>query len=195
MENTDYSKILQFYDRVVALNEFEKKDLISKLEVFRFKKKSLIVKEGTIGNYVYFVNKGVLRSYYLKDGDEVTTQFYLPNSYCASYSSFLNQEKGRLNIDCLTEVELLGLSYKNVQYLYDKYSSLNTFGRRVSERLYIDFYKRFSSFLLDDAKTRYLTLLKERPEVLKHVPNYMVASYIGITPESLSRLKKSLVLR
>ncbi|WP_233702676.1 cyclic nucleotide-binding domain-containing protein [Hyunsoonleella flava] len=77
--------------------------------------------------------------------------------------------------------------------MYKSSTAFNTFGRRISEFLYIDFYKRSSSFLLDDAKTRYLTLLKERPEILKSIPNYMIASYIGITPESLSRLKKQLL--
>ncbi|TBM99393.1 Crp/Fnr family transcriptional regulator [Hyunsoonleella flava] len=161
--------------------------------MFHFKKKEVIVKEGATSNYVYFVNDGILRSYYLKDGEEVTTQFYFPNSYCSSYSSFLTQSKGRINIECLSDVELLALSYENVQRMYKSSTAFNTFGRRISEFLYIDFYKRSSSFLLDDAKTRYLTLLKERPEILKSIPNYMIASYIGITPESLSRLKKQLL--
>lgn len=176
----------------MELNEVEKQLLVDNLEVFHFKKKSLITEEGTTSKYVYFVNNGVLRAYYLKDGEEFTTQFYFENSYCSSYSSFLTQSKGRINIECLTDVELLALSYENVQNMYKTSKAFNTFGRRISEFLYIDFYKRSSSFLLDDAKTRYLKLVKERPEVLKTIPNYLIASYIGVTPESLSRLKKQL---
>lgn len=193
MHNVDYSKIIGFFSMIVNLNDHEKKDLINKLEVFHFKKKDLIVKEGYTSNYVYFVNSGILRSYYLKDGEEFTTQFYFENSYCSSYDSFLTQSKGRLNIECLSDAELLALSYKNVQSMYKTSKAFNTFGRRISELLYLDFYKRTSSFLLDDAKTRYLSLLKDRPEILKSIPNYMIASYIGITPESLSRLKKQLL--
>lgn len=193
MLNVDYSKIINFFSKVVTLNDHEKEELIDKLEVFHFKKKELILKEGTTSNYVYFVNSGILRSYYLKDGEEFTTQFYFENSYCSSYNSFLTQSKSRINIECLSDTELLALSYKNVQSMYKTSKAFNTFGRRISEFLYIDFYKRSSSFLLDDAKTRYLAILKERPEVLKFIPNYMIASYIGITPESLSRLKKQLL--
>lgn len=193
MKVIDYSKITDFYSKIVELNDSEKQHLINSLEVLHFKKKTLIVKEGVVSKYVYFINSGTLRSFYSKDGEEVTTQFYFQNSYCSSYSSFLNQTKGRLNIECLSDVELLALSYENVQKMYQTSKAFNTFGRRISEYLYIDFFERSSSLLLDDAKTRYLNLLKERPEVLKTVPNYMIASYIGITPESLSRLKKQIL--
>lgn len=189
----DFSKIIAFYNSVVPLTKEEEEILISKLEVLHFDKKSLIIEKDATSNYVYFVNKGILRSYYLKEGEEVTTQFYFPNSYCASYSSFLTRTKGRLNVDCLEDVELLALSFENVQHLYKTYPTFNTFGRRVSEFLYIEFYERFSSFMLDDAKSRYLDLMMKRPEVLKTVPNYMIASYIGITPESLSRLKRQII--
>lgn len=193
MQEIDYSRIIAFFSKIVELNDDEKNHLVDNLEVFKFKKKDLIVKEGATSKYVYFVNNGVLRSYYLKDGEEFTTQFYFQNSYCSSYSSFLTQSKGRINIECLSDVELLSLSYKNVQSMYQSSKAFNTFGRRISEFLYLDFYKRSSSFLLDDAKTRYLSLMKGRPEVLKTIPNYMIASYIGITPESLSRLKKQIL--
>ena len=193
MKNIDFSKITAFFSKIVDLNDEEKKHLVDKLEVFHFKKKDLIVKEGATSKYVYFVNNGVLRSYYLKNGEEFTTQFYFENSYCSSYSSFLTQDKGRINIECLTDVEVLALSFDNVQNMYKNSKAFNTFGRRISEFLYIDFFERSSSFLLDDAKTRYLNLVKGRPEVLKSIPNYMIASYIGITPESLSRLKKQLL--
>lgn len=192
MLNTDFTNLIAFYDKVVGLNSEEKAFLINAIEPFSFKKKALIVQEGKTSKYVYFVNKGVLRAYHTKDGDEVTTQFYFPNSYCSSYASFLAQSKGRINIQSLTDSEVLALSYNKVQEMYKLSERFNTFGRRVSEMLYIDFASRTTSLLLDDTKTRYLNLIKERPQVLKTIPNYMIASYIGISAESLSRLKKQL---
>lgn len=188
----DYSAILNFYSKFVTLSDIDKALLIDKLEVLHVKKNTVFVKENTVSNYVYFVNKGKLRGYCLRGGDIITTQFYFSGEYCSSYISFLTRKKGDLNIECIEDAELLVLSYEDVQELYKVSPAFNTFGRRLSEMLYIDYYERTISLLQDNAKERYLRLLNKRPEIVKSMSSHLIASYIGVAPETLSRIKKSI---
>ena len=181
-----------YYSNLCDLSDRDKTLLKEKLQLRSYKNKEIILRENQVCKYVYFINKGIMRTFSLINGKEQTNQFYFENSYCSSYESFLIQKPSPLNIECLADTEVLTLKYEDVQRLYKISPALNTFGRKIAELLYIDFNMRSRSLQMNDAKTRYLNIIKKRPEIIQHIPGYLIATFIGITPESLSRIKNEI---
>ncbi len=188
-----YDKILAYYSNLTTLSHNDEKALISKLKVINLKKRESILKEDQICDYVYFINSGIVRFYQVVNGEEKTLEFFFADDYFSSYESFLTRKPGNLNIDTLTDTELLVLSYEDVQELYKLSASFTTFGRKISEMYFSKYIKKYTSLLVKSPKRRYLELHKNRPKVIQYIPSYMIASYLGIKPETLSRLKKEVL--
>lgn len=93
-------------------------------------------------------------------------------------------------VDALTDTTIINLDYDSVQMLYRKNPAFERFGRLIAEAILISINKRMMSFMLDTPEIRYLNLINERPKVIQNIPQYMIASYLGVTPEGLSRIKK-----
>ena len=189
-----YKNIFNYYSNLCDLSNRDKNLLKENLQFKCYTNKEIILRENQVCKHVYFINKGIMRTFSILNGKEQTNQFYFENSYCSSYESFLIQKPSPLNIECLADTEVLTLKYEDVQRLYKISPALNTFGRKIAELLYIDFNMRSRSLQIDDAKTRYLNLIKRRPEIIQRIPNYLIASFIGITPESLSRIKNEIYI-
>jgi len=189
-----YKNIFNYYSNLCNLSCEDEALLKEKLQLKSFKKKEIVLRKNQVCKHVYFINKGIMRSFSLINGKEQTNQFYFENSYCSSYESFLIQSPSPLIIENLTDTEVWALAYKDVQKLYTISPALNTFGRKIAELLYIDFNMRSRSLQIDDAKTRYLNIIKNRPEIIQKIPNYLIASFIGVTPESLSRIKNEVYI-
>ncbi|GGK15796.1 cAMP-binding protein [Yeosuana aromativorans] len=155
----------------------------------KLKKKDFLIKEGETCSFIGFIKAGVLRSYILKDGNEFNIDFYLPDSLVSSYTSFLTQTPSVGNIQALSESEIYIINLSD----YNKLLKLNTeyykFGKYVSDVLFIRKCKREASLLMDSANDRYKFLLTLFPQIEQLVPQYHIASYLGIKPESLSRIK------
>jgi CRP-like cAMP-binding protein len=152
-------------------------------------RRQFLLREGEVCRHVAFINQGCLRYFYTKESQEVTGYLFFENSFITDYHSFLTQQPAIQNIDAIEDSDLLLLSYGDMHTLYGRISAWERFGRMVAESLFICAQQRSTSLLFDSAETRYLKLIKERPSVLERVPQHIVASYLGITPETLSRTK------
>ena len=152
-------------------------------------KRQFLLRDGEVCRHVAFINKGCLRYFYTKENQEVTGYLFFENSFITDYYSFLTQQPAIQNIDTIEDSNLLLLSYGDMQILYERIPAWERFGRMVAESLFICAQQRSASLLFDSAETRYLKLIEERPGVMERVPQYIVASYLGITPETLSRIK------
>jgi len=150
----------------------------------------VLLRNGEICRYVTFINKGLLRYYYLSDGREICTGFLAENSYVSEYASFLTQQPAAANIDALEDCELLHLSYSDMQWMYRHYPVMETFGRRMAENLFIEVSNHNSRLLGNTPEERYSWLIAHRPFIIQRVPQYMIASWLGISPEHLSRIRK-----
>ena len=155
----------------------------------RIAKQQFLLREGEVCKNVAFINRGCLRYFYTKDEQDVTGYLFFENSFITDYYSFLTQLPATQNIDAIEVSDLLLLSYGNMQILYEQIPAWERFGRMVAESLFICAQQRSASLLFDSAETRYLKLLEERPAVIERVPQHIIASYLGITPETLSRIK------
>ncbi|MCA6440502.1 MAG: Crp/Fnr family transcriptional regulator [Sediminibacterium sp.] len=177
------------------LTEAEWQALEERLTIKIYIKGDHIVKQGEVCNQVYFINSGFLRFYKIIDGKEISTGFMGANQYVSSYDSFLTRKPAFENLQALEDAELHCLSYDDMQFLYKQYPVYQMFGRVIAEQLFIWVNERTNALLLLSPEQRYENMINNQSEVLQRVPQYMLASYIGVTPEHLSRIRKKMMGR
>ncbi|MRH99652.1 cyclic nucleotide-binding domain-containing protein [Kriegella sp. EG-1] len=182
-------KIRTFINTIVPMDDADWKFFSSKLKFVKLKKKSLILKSGDIENHLSFISKGIVRLYIPRLENDLTFGFLFDNEFVTAYDSLLTQLPSEYHIETLTETELWQISYKDLQEVYAKTKSGNTIGRIMSERMFLIKSKRELSLLSKTAEERYLDLFSERPKLLQEIPLKYIASYIGVTPQALSRIR------
>jgi CRP-like cAMP-binding protein len=138
---------------------------------------------------VSFITQGLFRMYYFVNGEENTTLFFSENQFLTDYYGFLTKTPSIGCIQALEDSIIYTVSYDDLQQLYT-FKNWERIGRIMSERAYLFSVMEANRFLHDDMETRYVTLLKENPDYFQRVPQYMIASYLKMTPETLSRIKK-----
>lgn len=186
-----FEQIKGFYQNSIPQLQDDEWDCLQRQLTFQFVKKGeLLTRNGEICKQVSFINKGLLRMYYLVDGKEVSTAFVRENNHLAQYDSFLTRQPAAGNIDALEDSELINLSYDNMQKLYDEKPVFQIFGRKIAEMLFIMVSSQTNSLLTLTPEERYKAVLEKQSFIIQRVPQYMIASYIGITPEHLSRLRR-----
>lgn len=185
-----YEQILERLSHFISLDKSEESIFISKLTVKNYKKKEMILQEGDVCKYSYFINSGCLRYYYNVDGQENTAQFFFENGWYTDYDSFLTGKPTKQNIETLEKSELLLLSAKDLQQLYLEIPKFERFGRMMAENAFLGIRQRSEMLENLTAEERYLTLMKQRPKVFERIPQHFIASYLGIKPPSLSRIRK-----
>ncbi len=156
------------------------------------KKGEFLIKEGQLVNEIAFVEKGALRIYYLSEGKEINSHFFLENDYAVPYLDFLKGRPSRYFIQALEDCELFTFSAESLQIAYNKSKNWERFGRIIAESAYAIATNRFESFLFLSAKERYLQMLNDYPRFIQRIPLYHIASYLGIERESLSRIRKEI---
>jgi CRP-like cAMP-binding protein len=161
----------------------------SVLNVRTIKKGGLLLRQGSISNQVSFINHGLLRMYTTVDGRDKVTQFFKEGDYTGDYRSFLLREPANTSIQALEDTELVETKFDDLQMVYKKVPEANLIGRLVAEDLFIDICRRTSAQVSDSIEAQYNSLANEKPWLLQRVPQYMIASYLGVTPEALSRIK------
>lgn len=184
-----------YYNLIPALQQEEWQVLEQKLTVQYLRKGELLTREGDICRQVSFVNRGLLRMFYRVGGKEICTGFGKENEYLAQYDSFLTRTPSSGNIDALEDCELINLSYDDMQHLYQSFPVFERFGRKIAEMLLIMISSQTNRLLTLTPEERYQQLQEHQSYILQRVPQYMIASYIGITPEHLSRLRKKMVTK
>lgn len=183
--------MIDFIQQLIPLTEIEISELESVIEYKTIKKDELLIREGQICDFIAFVQKGALHCYFLKEnGNEMTEDFSTENEFITDYFSFLTQLPSSQNTVALEDSELLILWKKDIENFYKKHSKFQELGRLIAESLYIEKYQRIRSFLIEDAEQKYLSLCQNRPYLVDRIQHYHLASYLGISPETLSRIRK-----
>ena len=152
-------------------------------------KGSYLITEGKVCQHMYFLEKGCLRGFYNLDGKEVTYWFAFEDTFVTSLYSFISRKPSVENIQLIVDCTLWSISYENVQKLYDQHQDIERLGRIMNERYYVMLEERFVSNHFKEAKERYENLMTTSPHILQRVPLGYVASYLGISQETLSRIR------
>lgn len=185
-----FNQLYNVVSRMLPLSQREW-DMFAESFVYRsVPKKFRLVSVGDVSREAYFINKGATRLFFEKEGEEISANFMFENNFVASLESFLLQVPSRQAIDTLEDCELLVLSKQRLEELIRKQPQFNLFSKAIAETAFIMLQRRASSFILDSAEERYMNMLQQRPEILERVPQHMIASYLGVTPVSLSRIRK-----
>lgn len=159
-----------------------------------FKKGSIILQNGDKVKEQYYVLKGCLRTFFIdENGKEHTIQFAINDWWISDYIGYFSETNSVLTIECIEDAVLLKVAKENVEKTYNQIPKIERFFRKKMERSFVSFQKRILANLSQSAKERYQSFIRTYPNIEKHVKNYHIASYLGITTESLSRIRKEIV--
>jgi CRP-like cAMP-binding protein len=164
----------------------------SKLTERQIPKKEFFVRQGETCRHIAFINEGLMRLFYDVEGEEHVRQFHFEKSFCSEYQSFLTEKPAKMSLQALEDTSLLLISHHDMYSLFAQSKEFERLGRILAEQAFIFVSERFASMHLESPETRYERLVQERPKVMQRVPQYMIASYLGITPQALSRIRKRL---
>jgi len=178
-------------EEIVPLTDAEFDYVLSHFEPKKFRKHQFIVQAGNEVVQEYFVLKGLLKSTYPnEDGKDHIVQFSMENWWVTDYQAFFNQQKATLNIDCVEDVSLLMLTFFNKNKLCTEMHKMEHFFRIKTNGGYVALQQRILSFLQYDAKARYQQLIAKYPQLYQRVPKTLMASYLGVSRETLSRFSE-----
>lgn len=190
LKNYRMEEIKKFIDSIYPMSESDWNCFSSKLHKKKINTNSTIIKIGAIENYLSFISEGIVRLYIPKEESVLTFGFLFENEFVTSYDSFITQTPSHYQIETLTSTTLWRISFKDLQEVYKETECGNLIGRRMAENMFLIKSKREISLLNKTAEERYLDLFTERPKLLKQIPLKYIASYIGVTPQALSRIRK-----
>ncbi|MGF7042785.1 CRP-like cAMP-binding protein [Mucilaginibacter lappiensis] len=187
---TFMKQIREYLECMASLSDKDWHIFSSKLTQHVIPKKTVILKTGQIENYLSFMETGIVRYYIPKDDNDLTFAFTFENSFVSAYDSFLTRAPSTYQIQTLTDTTLWSLTHQNLQEIYAETEIGNTIGRLAGEDIFLKKSKRELSLLNDTAEQRYLNLFTEQPHLIRQIPLKYIASYIGITPQGLSRIRR-----
>ena len=183
-------QIRDYFENITKLSDQEWNFFSSKLTRVVKPKKTFLLKAPAIEDHLAFIEKGIVRHYIPKDENDITYAFSFSGEFVSGYESFLTRTPSICNIETLTECVFWQVSYNDLEEIYKNTDAGNIIGRKASEMLFLEKSKRELSLLNDTAEERYLNLFKEQPQLIQFIPQKYLASYIGITPQALSRIRK-----
>jgi len=187
------NEIIKHIRQLLPLPEEDLKIFVSKFKPVSLKKGDYFIKEGQISRKVGFIIKGSMLCSYNKEGEEVIDEFSLDKEFITDYFSFLTNSPAGKDVKCLEDTELVVIGYEDMQKLYAQNPIFEKVGRLMAEALFMNWQQKAKSLMIDDAEARYLKLITKRPDLPQRVPQYLIASYLNVKPETLSRIRKKII--
>jgi len=198
-----HTKLKKFLMQYVSFNKLEWFIIKSRAKVLKFKKKEIIHYAGDICTKAYFVNSGLLRGYIVdENGKDYTWHIFfndeyakLSNLFAFDYESFINQTKSKITIEVLEDCEVLEFKKKDVDFIFNYSKRGEKLGRLFAQEAYSTLHNYIISYTIDNAEEKLIYFLSHSAHWFDLVPQHMIATHLGIRPQSLSRLKKELKLK
>jgi len=185
--------LIEDISKTIHLSETDKDCIRKQFKVKHLRKKQYFLQEGNVAFHSAYINKGCLRSFTVdKNGTEHISQIGIEGWWAADMYSFLTGEPSSSNIDAIEDSELLILDKVGREAIFDEVPQFERFMRILLEKNMVANQHRLNSMMSHTAEERYVTFIKKYPKIVQRVPQHMIASYLGITPETLSRVRKQL---
>lgn len=162
-------------------------------EPMLLRKKAFFVREGEFAHQIGYLKKGIVRAYFLnQEGKEYSKQFFQAPSIIGAYTSLLTKQPNKIAQQALTDCEVLVADYTQIEALYDQFHDLERLGRKIAEFYFLEKEQKELEMALLDADKRYLIMRQRFPGIESVIPQYFIASYLGISPTQLSRIRRKL---
>lgn len=184
------AQILDNIKQYVTLNAIEEKAFTGVLEVKLLKKNDFLLQEGKICTKIYFINKGCLRLFHVNNGNENTLDFLFADTWYTDFKSALLTQPTDENVQALEKSEIVQLDIKALEHLYLIHPVFERMGRLLIQNALIFLTNLNKEIMNETPEERYLKILNQQPEMVQKIPQYYIASFLGIKGESLSRIKK-----
>lgn len=182
-------ELLNYLSQIQPLSDGLRDVLMQKLINVTLPKKSYHLRKGQVCRSISFVQKGLVRCFYVKDEREISSWFMKEGDVIVSVESFFKQEPSYESIQVLEDCELLSLRYDDLQKIYKEFPEFNFVGRVITEKYYTLSEQRLYSLRMQRASERYAHLMEHYPDIIQRVPSTYISTYLGITLETLSRIK------
>lgn len=187
-----FTALFDYCAQLVSFTREEQQIVESYFSVRQVPKKFTLIQNGKIARELYFINKGLLRLYYTKDTEDITAFIFREHLFASCYDSFLRQAPSIQGLEALEDSELLVITLNDLNMLYKKVPRMETLTRKIAEQRFINAQLILSSYILDSPEERWKKFEANNGDLLLRVPHHMIASFLGITPVSLSRIRKRL---
>lgn len=190
----DSRPLLDYIARFITLTPEEESVLLSKIQSRKYLKGQFVVQQGDVCRSESFVLSGCLKTFYVDpEGQEHIVMFAIENWWAADLGSFITQNPADYNVQCLENTEIIQFSYERLEELYREIPKLERFFRIIIQKAYVTSEKRIIRNMCLPAKERYMKFREQYPQIEQRVPQYMIASYLGITKEFLSKIRQQLI--
>jgi CRP/FNR family transcriptional regulator, anaerobic regulatory protein len=190
MPAPDLSPIKQAIFSFHALIESEWESFSSRLLVKECQKGEYLIREGQVENYIYFLNQGSTRNYFLQDGKDFTVDFQFKGEFVTAYYSLITREPSTIYIELLENAQTVAIPFNFLRECYDSSHNVEKIGRLMAEYQYVKRLRKEMALLSETAEQRYAALLDKNPALISQVSVKHLSSYLGVQPESLSRIRK-----
>lgn len=182
-------QISAYFQQYKAISKASSAALDALAQLVSFPKGYHLHRQGQVCRDIFLIEKGAIRSFYYRNGHDITNQFFLEGEMVAAMESLYSRSPSYYNIELLEDSQLIKVNYHAVEQLYERYHDLESCGRMLAIHCYLEENERNRSFQMLSAKERYQNLLKSQPGILQRVNLGHIASYIGITQVQLSRIR------
>jgi CRP-like cAMP-binding protein len=189
------NKLIQYFSRISPLSEEEAQAIVEGMRIQTFPKGTVLLKEGQISMEAYFVLQGCVRQYYMVNGEERINNFFTEEQWVISLQSFTHKTPASHFFACCEDSTLVVGTEQETNELYKRFPRFETISRKVVEKNFMEQQEIMASYITDTPEQRYLKLLQSRPDLIQRIPQYQLASYIGVKPESLSRMRKRIMAK
>ncbi len=177
----------------IPLNENDQ-EIVRELFVLEyFNKNEIILKEGNYCQKLYFIATGIIRFSLLMDGIDRTFVFREEGSFCSDLESFLKKSPSKYTISAIEPTTILSITYENLQVFYNEVTYGERFGRFNIEQIFLGVVNHLATFYTESPEQRYVRFCKQHKDFLQRIPQHLIASYIGVSPQALCRIKKRLL--
>lgn len=189
MENK-IQNLLDFFEDHIELSESEKTFISENLQIEKFEKNDFLLKQGQISKRFFFILEGSVRLFYNTKKEEKTAFFYFENSFASSYESYTKQIPAKHNLQALEETEVVVITIENAFGLLNLSPKFEFLARVMMEEELSIYQDIIYSFVAQSAEERYLDLQQRNPDWLQRIPQYQIATFLGVSPETLSRIRQ-----
>lgn len=180
---------------LIGINKGEWLEIKSFLQHREFKAKSPIIRAGEVARHIYFIDSGILRTYHINEGKEISTYFACDQQFISTFSSFITQSPSFEYLEAIEDSSVFRISYESLNTLYKKNSKFEKIGRILAEKNYLCVLERTLSMQTKTAKEKYQDFMNTYDKkILTRVPQHMIASFLGVAPESLSRIRREMLI-